>query len=103
MRFVTLLLVLFSIAAVADSGWGGRYEDEDHERVYRARQQATILPLEAVLDKLNLDPGTKLLEVEHEREHGINIYEIQYLTNGGEIHEVEVDAATGRVLRRERE
>jgi len=44
-----------------------------------------------------------LLEVEHDQEHGRYIYELEYLTNDGDIYELEVDAVTGRVLKQERE
>jgi uncharacterized membrane protein YkoI len=78
-------------------------KDDDHERAYQARQQDKILSLEEILGKLDLGPDTRLLEVEHEQEHGRDIYEIEYLTSDGDIYELEVDAATGQVLKRERE
>ena len=101
MRKLTILLLLLPMLAtghlLADS------KDDDHERAYQARQQDKILSLEEILGKLDLGPDTRLLEVEHEREHGIDIYEIEYLTHDGQIIEIEVDAATGRILKQEQE
>jgi uncharacterized membrane protein YkoI len=103
MRYLTILLLIVPLL-VGGGAMGSEYEEyDDHEHVYRARQDAEILPLETILERLNLPAGTRLLEVEYEREHGIDIYEIEYLTPDGEIFEVEVDAATGRILKRERE
>lgn len=101
MRKLTTLLLLPMLVATgylqADS------KGNDHERAYQARQQEKILSLEEILGKLDLGPDTRLLEVEHEQEHGRDIYEIEYLTTDGDIYELEVDAATGQVLKQERE
>lgn len=103
MRYLTPLLPMLSLlvasTAVADSD----VQLEDHEQVYHARQDARILPLETILERLQLDRETRLLEVEHERDDGIDIYEIEYLTRDGQIIEIEVDAATGRILKQELE
>jgi uncharacterized membrane protein YkoI len=95
---ITLLLTLLATGTVV----AGR-EDDDHERVYQARQDDAILSLEEILGILDLGPDTGLLEVEHEVELGRDIYEIEYLTKDGVIYEIEVDAATGQILKRERE
>jgi uncharacterized membrane protein YkoI len=100
MRYLTLLLLLLALPAIAGARDGGH--DDDHDRVFRARQDAAILPLETILERLNLGPRARLLEVEYESEDGVDVYEIEYLTGNGEIREVEVDAATGRILKRGR-
>ena len=101
MRKLTILLLLLPMLAtghlLADS------KDNDHERAYQAHREDRILSLEEILGRLDLGPDTRLLAVEHEQEHGRDIYEIEYLTNDGDIYELEVDAATGRVLKQERE
>jgi uncharacterized membrane protein YkoI len=103
MHQLTILSLLLSLL-VSGSAVADRNEPEkDHERAYRARQDARILPLETILEKLDLGKETRLLEVEHELEHDRDIYEIEYLTPDGDIIEIEVDAATGRILKREQE
>lgn len=101
MRNLITLLLLLSLLATG-TVLAGR-EDDDHERVYEARQDESILSLEEILERLDLGPDARVLEVEHEIEHGRNIYEIEYLMKGGDIYELEVDAATGKILKRERE
>jgi len=99
-KLIILLLLPLMLAAahvLADR------KGNDHERAYQARQDDSILSLEEILEKLGLGPDTRLLEVELEHEHDRDIYEIEYLTNDGDIYELEVDAASGRVLKRERE
>jgi uncharacterized membrane protein YkoI len=100
MRKLCLLLFLPSILATGNLPAESK---GDHERAYQARQEEKILSLEEILGKLDLGPDTRLLEVEHEEEDGRDIYEIEYLTNDGDIYELEVDAATGQVLKQERE
>ena len=76
---------------------------DQHSEVLRLRQQEQILPLEQILQHLQLKPSERLLEVEYEFEDGRHIYEIEYITSEGYILEVEVDAKTGKVLKTERE
>lgn len=97
---ITLLLFLSLLAT--GTVLAGR-DDDDHERVYEARQDETILSLGEILDMLDLGPDARVLEVEHEIEQGRDIYEIEYLMKDGDIYELEVDAATGQILKRERE
>ena len=103
MLYLTRLLLLLSLLVAWAAATGSDAHEDDHEHVYHARQDARILPLETILERVGLDRETRLLEVEHEREHGIDIYEIEYLTHDGQIIEIEVDAATGRILKQEQE
>ncbi|MEJ2309857.1 MAG: PepSY domain-containing protein [Gammaproteobacteria bacterium] len=103
MHQLTILSLLLSLLVSGSAAADRNEPEKDHERVYRARQDARILPLETILEKLDLGKETRLLEVEHELEHGQDIYEIEYLTPDGDIIEIEVDAATGRILKREQE
>ncbi len=101
MRNPITLLLLLSLLATG-TVLAGR-DDDDHERVYEARQDETILSLGEILVRLDLGPDARVLEVEHKIEHGRDIYEIEYLMKDGDIYELEVDAATGQILKRERE
>jgi uncharacterized membrane protein YkoI len=103
MRKLTTLLLLLPPMLVATGHLLADSKGDDHDRAYQARQEEKILSLEEILGKLDLGPDTRLLEVEHEQEDGRDIYEIEYLTNDGDIYELEVDAATGQVLKQERE
>lgn len=46
-------------------------------------------------------PGARLLEAELERNHGRYIYEVELLTASGAVREIELDAATGHLLKDE--
>lgn len=91
-RLLPLLLLLLLFAA------GYCPADDDHEAALRLREQEEILPLEELLTRIKLGQDARILEIESEREHGRPIYEIEYVDGQGRIHEVSIDAASGRVL-----
>lgn len=74
---------------------------DDHEEARRLRLDEQILPLETIVERAGLGPDTRILEVETGFEHGRRVYEIEYVTAGGRIMEVAVDARSGEVLERE--
>ncbi|NUU38375.1 PepSY domain-containing protein [Pseudomonas sp. C2B4] len=74
--------------------------DLDQDEALRLRQQGVILPLEQVLQNaLDRYPGAKLLEAELEEKHGVYMYEVELLTTEGVVRELDLDAATGRLLK----
>jgi uncharacterized membrane protein YkoI len=95
MRSLVLMLLLLPL--------GGLWASGDHEQAYRLREHSEILPLEQIVSGLGLTPDDRILEVETEFEGDRRIYEIEYVTGGGTIKEVEVDARTGEVLRTKEE
>ncbi|MGC5702083.1 PepSY domain-containing protein [Pseudomonas sp. NFXW11] len=76
--------------------------DLDQDEALRLRQQGVILPLEQLLKQaLDRYPGAKLLEAELEEKHDVYIYEVELLTPDGVVRELDLDAATGRLLKDE--
>jgi uncharacterized membrane protein YkoI len=74
--------------------------DLDQDEALSLRQQGVILPLEQLLQQaLDLYPGAKLLEAELEEKHDIYIYEVELLTPEGVVRELDLEAATGRLLK----
>ncbi|UVJ45802.1 PepSY domain-containing protein [Pseudomonas sp. LS1212] len=74
--------------------------DLDQDEALRLRQQGVILPLEQLLHHaLDRYPGAKLLEAELEEEDGTYVYEVELLTVDGTVREIELNAATGQVLK----
>jgi uncharacterized membrane protein YkoI len=71
----------------------------DHDDAQEALRRAEVLPLAEVLALIEARFDARLIEVEFEREKGQYIYEFKLITADGRIIEVEVDAATGRVLK----
>lgn len=90
---VTVLFMAIAFVALAD---------DDYQEAYRLRSNAEIMPLEEIIERLELDPSDRILEIESEFEHGMRVYEIEILTREGYIQEIEVDAVTGRILEEER-
>ena len=89
-----LVLMLFCSLALA--------RDLDQDEALRLRQQGVILPLEQLLKQaLDRYPGAKLLEAELEEKHDVYIYEVELLTVDGVVRELDLDAATGRLLKDE--
>lgn len=76
--------------------------DIDQDEALRLRQGGLILPLESLLERaLSRYPGARLLEAELEFEDGIYMYEVELLTREGVAREIELDAATGHILKDE--
>lgn len=91
-RLLVLALLACCSLAVA--------RDLDQDEALRLRQEGVILPLEQLLQQaLARYPGAKLLEAELEEEDDIYVYEVELLTTGGVVREIELDATTGRLIK----
>lgn len=76
----------------------------DHEFAREAVERGEILPLSAILERVEQDVRGEMLEVELEREDegpfaGRLIYEVEVLTPGGDVTELYYDARDGALLR----
>jgi len=68
------------------------------------RRAGTILALDDILERVRARyPEARLLETELERDDGRYIYEMEILTQEGQVRELETDAATGKILEDEAE
>ncbi|MCS3841242.1 putative membrane protein YkoI [Pseudomonas sp. JAI111] len=89
---MALLLLVFCSVVMA--------RDLDQDEALRLRQRGVILPLEQLLQQaLDRYPGSKLLEAELEEKHDVYIYEVELLTAQGVVRELDIEAATGRLLK----
>lgn len=77
--------------------------ENDHERARALLESGEILPLERILENIRADYPGRLLEVKLEQEKGAVIYEIELLDSEGKVWELELDAVTGELLKRERD
>jgi uncharacterized membrane protein YkoI len=74
-------------------------KDLNQDEALALRQQGIILPLEQFIEQaLGRYPGSKLLEAELEKKHGVLIYEIELLTAEGVVRELKFDARDTRLL-----
>ena len=76
-----------------------RDRDHDHERARAAVQAGQVLPLATLLQQLQRSHPGQVLEVELDRDDGRWIYELKLLQGGGQLLKLELDAATGQVLK----
>jgi uncharacterized membrane protein YkoI len=91
-----LALALLAFCSVALA------RDLDQDEALRLRQQGVILPLEQLLQQaMDRYPGAKLLEAELEEKHDVYVYEVELLTTNGVVREIDLEAATGRLLKDE--
>jgi hypothetical protein len=84
-------LLLAGVSALAD--------DTDHDLARRLLEEGRIRPLAEVVAAVEAKVPGKMLEVEFELEDGVYIYEIKMLREDGRVQEVEVDAASGTILK----
>lgn len=87
------LSILTSLPAMADS--------DDHDQARRALERGEVLPLTRILNIAEGETGGRVIEVEFERDDGRWIYELELLTPGGRLMELDIDGATGRILKSE--
>ena len=73
----------------------------EHDSARRAVELGEALPLVDILAKVRRDLGGEIVSISFEREHGLWVYEFKVLEPSGRLVEVYVDAASGRVLKRE--
>jgi uncharacterized membrane protein YkoI len=100
-KIVRSLLILLAIAVSNPAlARHGRDDDEiGHETAKELLDSGRILPLETILAKvLERVPG-KLLETKLEYDDGRIMYDLKILRPEGRVQEVEVDAATGEILK----
>lgn len=106
--FAILLLALLLGAAalwLAGESWE-HYERGEFVGLPEARvdrQGADYLPLEDILHRLQLPPGSHVLEVEREMENQRLYYEIELLMPDGHVLEWYVDPRTAEVVKTEQE
>ena len=97
-------LLAITLALLVPSTVGGQQDVvPDFELAQGAVERGEILPLARILGLLKDEhPGT-VVEIELEYEGDIRVYEVELITPSGRLIEVDMEAATGRVLKVEEE
>jgi len=78
----------------------------DHDRAREALERGEALPLAEILARVRPELGGEVVGVSFERDRGNDgrwIYEFKVIRPDGRLVEVDVDARTARVLKREAE
>lgn len=73
-------------------------DEHDHDRARRALEAGEVLPLRAILERVERDYPGKIMEVELEHEGARWVYEIKILRTGGALVKVNIDGRTGDVI-----
>ncbi len=95
---LALVAALLAGPAMAD-GRRDRDHERDHDRARAAVQAGEVLPLAVLLQRLQRSHPGQVLEVELERDDGRWTYELKLLQPGGQLLKLEVDGASGQVLK----
>ncbi|MGO4836277.1 PepSY domain-containing protein [Rhizobiaceae sp. 2RAB30] len=93
--------VLIALLAAVMTATFARADDDDHEHARRALERGDVLPLARILDIVGGRLGGQLVDVEFDEKDGRYIYELKVMSPGGKLSEIEVDAATAEILKRE--
>ena len=97
----TLFVILSAGLLACSSGTG--IAGDDHDRARRALEAGEILPLRAILDRVEREYPGQVIDVELERDHGNGaerwIYEVKILRTGGSLVKLSVDARDGTIIR----
>ena len=91
-----LLAVLLAVSLAASTL--ARAADDDHERARHALREGTARPLSELMGVVKRYLDGDVVGVEFDRENGRNIYEFRVITPDGSLHEVHVDALSGKIL-----
>ena len=91
-----MLLVAAGLVLATTSGT--RADDDDHDFAKRALEQGRALPLADIIAKVSRQVPGKVIEVELEDEDGSLVYDL-ILSPQGRLQEIEVNAATGKILK----
>jgi len=78
---------------------GDRYAGEEYDDMRRLRQRGEILPLEQILQQARRERDGRVLETGLFRRRGRYLYEVELVDTDGQVWEMEIDAATGEVLK----
>jgi uncharacterized membrane protein YkoI len=80
-----------------DSGNGGD-SDDDGSSARAGVSSGVILPLAAILAEVEPEFGARMIDADIKNRRGRMVYEIELITRNGRVLDLEVDAATARVL-----
>lgn len=92
-------LIFVTIALGAAFATGALGDDIGHEQARKLLEDGKILPLGSIVEMLREKAPGKLLETELEYDDGRLVYDFTILRPAGQVQEVEVDAATGAILK----
>jgi uncharacterized membrane protein YkoI len=94
-----LLVSSLSARAGQSDDVNGLEKQDDHDLARRALREGKVRPLADILAMVKDRLDGKIIEVRFEREDGRYVYEIKVLNASGHLREVNVDAASGEIIK----
>lgn len=91
MKYLAIILICLAWPAWADG--------DSHDRARRALEAGEILSLGEILKTAEAARQGRVIEIELDREDGRWIYELEMVSPEGHLYEMEIDAATGNILK----
>ena len=76
---------------------------EDHEQIRRLKENGRIRSLESVLEEIRRDYPGRIIEIELDDDDGRYIYEIELVDERGIVWDLEIDARTGKLLKKKQD
>ncbi|QRM54172.1 PepSY domain-containing protein [Sinorhizobium sp. BG8] len=103
LRILAACFFLYPVVALSETA-----DDDDdandareHYEAREALRLGQIRPLEEIIATVRKEIAGDIIEIEFEREDGRYIYELEIIQPSGQIVEVDVDASTMQILKRE--
>lgn len=96
----SLALLTFTSAGLHATAAHASDKSTRASEVRALRASGQILPMEDILSRSRTAQPGEVVEVELERERGRYVYEVKIIDDSDRIHKLEIDAASGEVLRR---
>ncbi len=93
-RSLPLILLCLSLATAQ----AARADSDDQNRASEALERHEILPLAGILAKVKRTYGDNVVNIEYEERGTRRIYDFEIVGQSGQVIEIHVDAATGKVI-----
>jgi uncharacterized membrane protein YkoI len=104
LAIIAIITILpFIVAAMPGSDGVVMLAKLDADDARELKQSGKIMPLEELIARVRKDYPGQIIQIELDEEKDRFIYEIEVLNDEGVVIELELDAATGEVLKYEKE
>jgi uncharacterized membrane protein YkoI len=94
---LTSVVILMTLAMLS-TGVSYAADNADHDRARQAVEAGDVLPLRTILERVEREYPSRVMEVELDREKGEWVYEIKLLRKGGALMKLKILARDGTIL-----
>lgn len=104
LRVLAACFFLYPVMALSETAPPNADDVDDAREHYEAREAlrlGEIRPLEQIVEAVRRQIAGEIIEIEFERNDGRYVYELEIIEPSGRIVEIEVDAKSGEIIKRE--